>query len=173
MLSLQDFPVGSYFYWIRRLNPKEEVVVYSRFKITEHDTDGNLLSDAAPENHMLGGSSLEVIEFKAKHPDGFTIVHSKDKYLNYNPHNMIVPEILFDIHHFPEKLPNTPFAELQKIFGSGLGDIDELIKAAKIYFEEWNIDKGHKTVVKLKDLKNVNPGQSIVVVSPPPYSKNK
>lgn len=159
MFSLQDFPVGSYFYWVRRLSPEHNVVVYSRFKITEHDKDGNLLSDAAPENLSINGPTQELIDFKAKHPEGFTIVHSRDKYLNYNSNSMIVPEVIFDIHHFPDQVPKTPLNELHKLFGTGLGEVDKLVKEASISFEEWNHDKKLKTVIKMKN------------ITPPPTTK--
>lgn len=174
MFSLQDFPVGSYLYWIRRVSFKETQVVFTRYQITEHDEDGNLLSDVESDHEVIwGGDTPEITRVrKSKAPSGFTIIHPKELYLNFNPHNMIIPEVLFNIYHHPERLPQTPLGELQKLLGSGLGDIDELIKAATISFEEWNKDKKLKTAVRLKPmLKNVKVGQEVVVVSPPPYGK--
>jgi hypothetical protein len=150
MFSLQDFPIGSYLYWIRRVSYNQlDQVVYTRYQVTEYNENGDLLTDIYPENldTQLTEAGMQRIK---KNSGGFTIVHSKDKYLYPNSRDIIVPEMAFHMIHAPELVPEgCPLTELQKILGLGLAEADELIKQATISFEKWNENKQVKTVIKL------------------------
>lgn len=121
MFSLADFPIGSYFYWIRTLNPQDSVAVYTRIQVKGHDSEGNLISNVENKRGHV---------WEQKFP--------KEKYL-YPSNSFYIPESLYLQVHHPEVLNfNDPKIYLEKILLSGFTEQDRLIKMATLSFVEYD-----------------------------------
>lgn len=166
MFSLKDFPIGSYLYWIRRVSYNNITqAVYTRYQVTGHGDNGDLYSDVYPENLdvQLTQPGKQLLK---KDSGGFTIIHSKDKYLYANGSDILVPELVYNIFHNPEVEPKTPMESLQKLLGLGLGVTDNLIKEATLSFEKWNEDKKLKIAQKIfrRKIESLQEGESATVI---------
>lgn len=120
VFSLDDFPIGSYFYWVRTLNPQDSVAVYTKMKVDEHGEDGNIIVyHTTPKNNQV------------------SMIFEKTKY-EVLSNSFFIPEFLYNELH---GLPNPPLNEKQKlqtIFLTGHTHQDQIVKMATMSFVEYD-----------------------------------
>lgn len=120
MFQLEDFPLGSHFYWIRELK-NISTWVYTKISVDDHDPEGNLIQ------HFINKKGNTIL-----------IQWEKQHYLNcLNTKSFFIPESLFfQIKQEKTREPMTSKHKLEELLLSGNSILDEIVRQTNFSFHE-------------------------------------
>lgn len=127
IFTIDDFPSGSYFYWVfspyQKYQGTPSDFCYGKFKVVGRSNDFLLAVDISTQTNCIENISKEAIE-------------------NYTyPKRIIVPEFIYQSLHNQPLNNLTEVQKIQNILLTGYTQIDEAVRQAKFTLDEFYKNK--------------------------------